>query len=94
MLVKTLCCRVDRLPRRPNISAKDNRDVPAHSTKVTMPVRYVLVCDTRSDVEHDDSTLSLNIIAVTKTTELLLTSGIPDIEADCAEVDGKSRDDR
>jgi hypothetical protein len=51
-----------------------------------MPVRDILVCDTRSHVEHDDTTLSVDVVAITKTTKLLLTSGIPDIELDLTKV--------
>lgn len=45
-----------------------------------MPVGNVLVGNTGSNIEHDDTALSVNVVAVTQTTELLLTSGIPDIE--------------
>lgn len=45
-----------------------------------MPVGNVLVGNTGSDIEHDDTALAVNVVAITQTTELLLTSGIPDIE--------------
>lgn len=45
-----------------------------------MPVGNVLVGDTGSNIEHDDTALSVNVVAVTQATKLLLTSGIPDIE--------------
>lgn len=51
-----------------------------------MPVGDVLVCDTGGDVEHDDTTLSVDVIAITQTTELLLTSGVPDVELNLAVV--------
>jgi hypothetical protein len=51
-----------------------------------VPVGNVLVCDTRGDVEHDDTALSVDVVSITETTELLLTSGVPDIELDGAEV--------
>ena len=51
-----------------------------------MPVRNVLVGDTGCYVEHDDTALPVNIVSVTKTSKLLLTSGIPDIELDVAQV--------
>lgn len=47
-----------------------------------MPVRNVLVGDTGGNIEHDNTTLSVDVVTVTETTELLLTSGIPDIELD------------
>lgn len=49
---------------------------------LTVPVRDVLVGDTGSDIEHDDTTLAVDVVTITETTELLLTSGIPDIELD------------
>lgn len=51
-----------------------------------MPVGDVLVGDAGGDVEHDDTALALDVVAVAETTELLLTRGIPDVEADRAEV--------
>lgn len=32
----------------------------AHPNKIAMPVGHVLVCDSRRDVEHNDSALSLD----------------------------------
>jgi hypothetical protein len=49
---------------------------------LTVPVGDVLVGDTGSDIEHDDTTLAVDVVTITETTELLLTSGIPDIELD------------
>ena len=54
-----------------------------------MPVGDVLVSDTGGDVEHDDAALALNIVTVTETTELLLTSSIPTVETDGAVVCGE-----
>ena len=51
-----------------------------------MPVWNVLVGDTGGNVEHDDTALSVDVVTVTETTELLLTSGIPDIELDLSQV--------
>ena len=51
-----------------------------------MPVGDVLVCDTRGNIEHDDTALAVDVVAVTETTELLLSRGIPDVEADGAQV--------
>lgn len=51
-----------------------------------MPVGDVLVGDAGSDIEHDDTALAVDVVTVTETTELLLTSGIPNIEADLAVV--------
>lgn len=51
-----------------------------------MPVGDVLVCDTRSHVEHDDTALAVDVVSVTETTKLLLACGVPDIELDGAKV--------
>ena len=51
-----------------------------------MPVGDVLVGDTGGDVEHDDTTLSLDVVAIPETTKLLLASSIPDVEADGTKV--------
>ena len=51
-----------------------------------MPVGNVLVGDAGGNVEHDNTALAVDVVTVTETTELLLTSGIPDIELDLAEV--------
>lgn len=64
------------------IAAQHNGDVLAHAHQVPMPVRYVLVRDARRDVEHHNGALSLDVVAVAQTTELLLAGGVPHIEAD------------
>lgn len=51
-----------------------------------MPVGDVLVGDTGSDIEHDDTALSVDVVTVTETTELLLTCGVPNVELNLAEV--------
>jgi hypothetical protein len=51
-----------------------------------VPVGDVLVCDARGNIEHDDTALSVDVVAITETAELLLTCGIPDVELDGAEV--------
>jgi hypothetical protein len=56
-----------------------------------VPVGHVLVGDARSDVEHDDTALALNVVAVAQTAKLLLPCGVPDVEADRAEVGVESQ---
>lgn len=51
-----------------------------------MPVGDVLVGDAGSDVEHDDTALAVDVVAIAKTAELFLASGIPDVELDLTEV--------
>ena len=49
-------------------------------SKLTMPVGYVFVRDTRRHVEHNDTALAVNIVAIAETTKFLLPRGIPNIE--------------
>lgn len=53
---------------------------------LTMPVGNVLVGDSGGNVEHDDCALSVDVVTVSQTTELLLTSRVPDIELDWTQV--------
>jgi hypothetical protein len=71
------------------VSAKNDGDVLANTLEVTVPVGNVLVGDTGSNIEHDDTALALDVVTIAETTELLLTGGVPDVEADGAEVGGE-----
>ena len=51
-----------------------------------MPVGNILVGDSRRNVEHDDTALSVDVVPISKTTELLLSCGIPDIELNASVV--------
>lgn len=42
------------------VSSQNDRNVLADTDKITMPVRDVLVCDTRCNIKHDNRALSLN----------------------------------
>lgn len=53
---------------------------------LTVPGGNVLVSDTGSDIEHDDTALPVDIISISETTKLLLTGGIPDVEFDGTQV--------
>lgn len=53
---------------------------------LTVPVGDVLVGDTGSHVEHDNTTLAVDIVSISETTELLLTSSVPHVELDRSEV--------
>ena len=56
-----------------------------------MPVGNILVRDSRCDIKHDDATLALDIISISKTTELFLASRIPGVKADGAKVGGEGQ---
>ena len=50
------------------------------SLSLTVPVGDILVCNARSDIEHDNTALAVDVVSISQTTEFLLTSGVPDIE--------------
>lgn len=68
------------------VAGKDNRDVLADADEIAVPVGHVLVGDARCDVEHDDTALAVDVVAITKTAELLLACRVPDVELDWAQV--------
>lgn len=53
---------------------------------LTVPVGDVLVGDAGGNIEHDDTTLAVDVVAITETTKLLLTSGVPNVEGDLSVV--------
>ena len=53
---------------------------------LTVPVGDILVGDAGCDIEHDDTALAVDIVSITKTSKLLLSCGIPDVELDVAQV--------
>jgi hypothetical protein len=63
----------------------------SHTGYKFAPVGNILVHDSRCDVEHDDVTLALNLITVSKATKLFLTGRIPGVEADGAKVGGEGQ---
>lgn len=73
------------------VSTKDDRNVLTNPLQISVPVRNVLVGDSGSDIKHDDTTLSLDVITISETTEFLLSSGIPNVEADGTEVGVESQ---
>ena len=60
------------------VSYEDDGDALTYPCEVLMPLRNILIGNTRSDVEHDDGTVGSNVVALPKTTQLLLPSSIPD----------------
>lgn len=51
-----------------------------------MPVGHVLIRDSRGDVEHDNPALTAHVVSVSETSKFLLSSCVPDVEADRAKV--------
>lgn len=68
------------------VSAQDDGNVLADANQVAMPVGHVLVGDARSDVEHDDTALAVDVVTIAETTKLFLTGGIPHIKSDFTKV--------
>lgn len=68
------------------VSTKHNGDVFTNPLQISVPVWYVLVGDSGSNIKHDDTTLSLDIVTISETTEFLLSGSIPDVEADGTKV--------
>lgn len=68
------------------VTAKNDRDVLTDPLQVSVPVGNVLVGDSGCNVKHDDTTLSLDIVSISETTEFLLSSSVPDVEADGTKV--------
>jgi hypothetical protein len=51
-----------------------------------VPVRNILVRDSGSHVEHDDTALAVDVVAISKTTKLFLAGSIPNIELDGTQI--------
>jgi hypothetical protein len=51
-----------------------------------MPVGDVLVGDAGCHVKHDDAALAVDVVAITETAKLLLSSCVPDIELNLTQV--------
>jgi hypothetical protein len=68
------------------VAYQDDGDGLADSGQVFIPFRHIRVSDARAHVEHDNAAVAANIVAVAQTSELLLASGIPNIEDDLAVV--------
>merc|ERR1719469_209315 len=74
------------------VSDQYNGNVFTHPDNVTVPIGDILVGDARSDVKHDDGTLTLDVITIAQTTEFFLSCSVPDVEcqlpAICEELQG------
>lgn len=53
------------------VTSEDDRNVFTHTSQITMPVGNVFVGNTRCDVKHNNSTLPLNVVSITKSAEFL-----------------------
>ena len=73
------------------VAAQNNWYIFAHSHQIFMPCWHVFICDTRSDVKHNDGALALNVVTISQTAEFLLTSCVPYVECDWSSVCGESQ---
>uniref|UniRef100_A0A7N0UVR8 Uncharacterized protein n=1 Tax=Kalanchoe fedtschenkoi TaxID=63787 RepID=A0A7N0UVR8_KALFE len=57
-----------------------NVNVLTNHVKVVMPCREILICQASSNVKHDNGTMPLNVVTISKTTKLLLASSVPTVK--------------
>ena len=68
------------------IPAEHNGNLFANALEISVPVGYVFVGNSRCHVKHNDTTLTLDVVSITKSSKLFLTGCIPHVEADGAVV--------
>lgn len=73
------------------VTDQHNGNVLAHAHEILVPMRHILVSDTRSHVKENDRSLSSNVVSISQTTELLLTGSVPAVEDNGAEIGRKGQ---
>ena len=68
------------------LSRKDDGDVFTNAGEITMPIGHIFVGDAGGNVKHDDGALSLDVVSVAQSPELLLAGRVPDVEFDGSSV--------
>mmetsp|Transcript_23056 Transcript_23056/g.50949 ORF Transcript_23056/g.50949 Transcript_23056/m.50949 type:complete len:287 (+) Transcript_23056:194-1054(+) len=71
------------------VANQHNGNVLADADNVAVPVRNILVGNSRGHVEHDYSALALDVVTVAETSKLLLACCIPHVEAQVTAVCGE-----
>ena len=66
------------------VADEDNGDALADTSQVLVPLGHVAVGDAGASVEHDDCALASDVVAITKTSELLLARCVPHVEENLA----------
>ena len=51
-----------------------------------MPVWNILVGNTRGDIKHDDTALTVDVVAISQTAKLLLARRVPNVKCDISKV--------
>lgn len=64
------------------VGAENHWNIFADTLKIAMPGRDILVGNFGGYVKHNDGTLTVDVVSITKATKLFLACGIPDIEVD------------
>lgn len=68
------------------VSSRQKRNQNEKDGIRTMPRWDVLVGNAGSDIEHDDTTLAVDIVTISQTAKLFLSGSIPHIELDGAQI--------
>lgn len=73
------------------IASKENQvsGVSGRPAEISVPGRDILVCQPRCHIKHDDSTLPVNVVAISQPAKLLLACCVPAIEAELPSVCGE-----
>jgi len=71
------------------VPREHNGDIFTDAGEIAMPVGDVFVGNAGGDVEHDDGTLSLDVVAIAQASEFLLPGRVPDVEFDGSAVSVK-----
>lgn len=64
------------------VSDQTNGGVGTHLVEIHIPFLDVSIGVSVAEIEHDDSTMGVNVIALSEVSELFLASGVPDVEPD------------
>ena len=70
------------------VAREDNGNVLTHANEISVPVGNVFVGNTGRHIEHDDSALAVDVVAITQTAEFFLTCRVPDVELNLTEILG------
>lgn len=73
------------------VTAQHNGDVFANSHQVPVPVGHILVGDSRGDIEHDNPTLTVDVVTISQPTKLFLPGSVPHVKVDLTEVGVKAK---
>lgn len=64
------------------VTDQNDGNIFADSGQILVPLRNIFISNSGGDIEHHDSGVGTNVVTFTETTELFLTSSIPNVESD------------